>query len=193
MKYIRRLLWFFASKMMLFSLFAALFILAFYLAMNAANVFILLSDGMKERTHVIMTREDPDYLNEFFRKEFLDTDEQLHEALSPEAIYTNYRISGFESHLSLEWVWSWPWEDVAKATVVYQVPEIRGTILSSKSSLAKSGKIPSLPPPWQGGRYEVELYRVNGQWKIAQMEQTQIIRVETDPTPAPTLSPTAAP
>ena len=187
MRYIRRFLWFVASKMLIFSLIAALLILAFYLAMNAANIFVLLSDGMKERTNVILTRENPDYLNEFFRKEFLDNDEKLRVGLSPESDYLNYRITGFESSVTLEWVWSWPWEDEAQATIVHRVTDIRGSVLSSKSSLVRTGKITAQPPGWQGGRYDVELYRVNGQWKIAGMRQTQVI-VESPP-PQPTISP----
>lgn len=193
MKYIRRFLWFIASKMLIFSLIAALFILAFYLAMNAANIYVLLSDGMKERAEVILTAatstKNPDYLNEFFRKEFLDNDEALRIGLSPDSPYMNYKITGFESEVSLEWIWSWPWEDVAQATIVYRVTNIKGTVLSGKSALVKSGKLSSTPPAWQGGRYQMELYRVNGQWKIAGMRQTQVI-VDSTPTPKPTLSPT---
>ncbi len=192
MKYIRRFLWFVASKLLIFSLIAALLILAFYLAMNAANIYVLLSDGMKERTNVILTREDPDYLNEFFRKEFLDNDEALRIGLSPESPYMNYKITGFESEVTLEWVWSWPWEDVAQATIVYRANNIKGSVVSGKSALVKSGKLSATPPAWQGGRYNMELYRVNGQWKIAGMRQTQVI-VDTTPAPKPTLSPTAAP
>ena len=191
MKYIRRFLWFIASKLLLFSLIAALFILAFYLAMNAANIFMLLSDGMKQRADVILTREEPDYLNEFFRKEFLDRDEVLRVALSPDSPYIDYRITGFESSVQMEWVWSWPWEDVAQATIIHRVPVIKGSALSSKSALVKSGKISATPPRWEGGRYEVELLRVNGQWKIVSMKQTQII-VDATPAPLPTIVPTPA-
>ncbi len=191
-KYIRRFLWFIASKLLVFSLIAALFILAFYLAMNAANIYVLLSDGMKERTEIILTadREQSGYLNEFFRMEFLDNDEALRIGLSPESPYLNYKITGFESEVTLEWVWSWPWEDVAQATIVYRVNNIKGSVASGKSALVKAGKISSTPPAWQGGRYQMELYRVNGQWKIAGMRQTQVI-VDTTPAPKPTLSPTA--
>ena len=188
MRYIRRFLWFVASKMLMFSMIAALLILAFYLALNAANIFVLLSDGMNERTNVILTREAPDYLNEFFRKEFLDNDEALRYALSPESPYLDYKITSFESSLSLEWIWSWPWEDVAQATIVHRVTDIRGNVLSSSASKVRSGKIKATPPGWEGGRYQMELYRVNGQWKIAGMRQTQVI-METEPTPQPTLTP----
>ena len=40
------------------------------------------------------------------------------------------------------------------------------------------------PPSWYGGRYVVTLSRINGQWKIAGLRQTEII-VETTPTPSP--------
>lgn len=192
MKYVRRFLWFFASKLLLFSLISALLILAFYISMNAANIYILLSDGMKQRTSVILTREDPEYLNNFFRKDFLDNDEALHIGLSNESPYLNYKITGFESQVQLEWIWSWPWEDVAQATIVYRVNNIKGSVVSGKSALVKSGQLSATPPVWQGGRYQMEMYRVNGQWKIAGMRQTQII-VDTTPAPKPTLSPTLAP
>lgn len=160
--------------------------------MNAANIYILLSDGMKQRTSVILTREEPEYLNNFFRKDFLDNDEALRIGLSSDSPYLNYKITGFESEVQLEWIWSWPWEDVAQATIVYRVNNIKGSVVSGKSSLVKSGQLSAAPPVWQGGRYQMEMYRVNGQWKIAGMRQTQII-VDATPAPKPTLSPTLAP
>lgn len=189
MKYVRRFLWFLASKMLIFSLIAALLILAFYLAMNAANIYVLLSDGMRERTSVILTRENSDYLNTFFRKEFLDNDETLRIGFSYDSPYRNYNITGFDSDVTMEWVWSWPWEDVAQATIVYRVTNIKGSVVSSKAALVKSGQLSASPPVWQGGRYQMDLIRSNGQWKIAGMRQTQVI-VDATPTPNPTLSPT---
>mgnify|MGYP000846365544 CR=1 FL=1 len=57
MKYLRRLLSFFASRLIAFTAVVALLILAFYLAMNTANIYVLLGDGMKLRASVILTRE----------------------------------------------------------------------------------------------------------------------------------------
>ena len=89
-------------------------------------------------------------------------------------------------------MWSWPWEDTAQATIVYRVPEIKGTILSSKKSLVESGVLSSSPPAWQGGRYRMTLYREKGQWKIAGMKQ--LIEIdEPTPTPVPTATSTPAP
>ena len=45
MKYLRRLLSFFASRLIAFTAVVALLILAFYLAMNTANIYVLLGDG----------------------------------------------------------------------------------------------------------------------------------------------------
>ncbi len=189
MKYVRRFLWFFASKLVIFSLIVSVLVLAFYMAMNASNIYILLSDGMKARTNVILTRENPEYLNNFFRADFLESDEALLIGLSAQSPYINYNITDFEDSMTMEWIWSWPWEDTAQATIVYRVPVIRGSVVSGKSALVSNGTLSSSPPAWQGGRYQMTLYRVNGQWKIAGMRQTQII-LDPTPTPAPTLTPT---
>ena len=190
MKYVRRFLWFIASRLLVFTVVVAVLILAFYLSMNAANIYILLSDGMELRTQVILTREGGEDLHNFFRDDFLYADEALNVGYSDESPYANYDITSFESDGTLEWVWSWPWEDTAQATIVYRVPEIKGTILSSKKSLVESGVLSSSPPAWQGGRYRMTLYREKGQWKIAGMTQTQVI---LEPTPAPTATPAPTP
>ena len=183
-------MWFIASRLLIFTVVVAVLILAFYLSMNAANIYILLSDGMELRTQVILTREGGEDLHNFFRDDFLYADEALNVGYSEESPYVNYDISSFESDVTLEWVWSWPWEDTAQATIVYRVPEIHGSILSSKKSLVESGVLPASPPSWQGGRYRMTLYRENGQWKIAGMTQTQVI---LEPTPAPTATPAPTP
>ena len=190
MKYVRRFMWFIASRLLVFTVVVAVLILAFYLSMNAANIYILLSDGMELRTQVILTREGGEDLHNFFRDDFLYADEALNVGYSDESPYANYDITSFESDVTLEWVWSWPWEDTAQATIVYRVPEIKGTILSSKKSLVESGVLSSSPPSWQGGRYRMTLYREKGQWKIAGMTQTQVI---LEPTPAPTATPAPTP
>ncbi|MEG0146285.1 MAG: hypothetical protein RR739_09510, partial [Clostridia bacterium] len=85
MKYVRRFLWFIASRLLAFSIIVSILILGFYLAMNAANIYILLSDGMELRTQVILMREDTEELNNFFRTDFLSSDEALQIGLSPQS------------------------------------------------------------------------------------------------------------
>lgn len=63
-------MWFIASRLLVFTVVVAVLILAFYLSMNAANIYILLSDGMELRTQVILTREGGEDLHNFFRTIF---------------------------------------------------------------------------------------------------------------------------
>lgn len=190
MKFVRRFLWYLASRLLIFTVIVSVLILAFYLAMNAANIYILLSDGMQLRASVILTREDAEELNNFFYADFLNQDQTLAIGLSAESPYLNYRVTGFESDVTMEWVWSWPWEDTAQATIVHRVQDIKGSVVSGKSELVKSGALSASPPAWQGGRYRVTLARERGRWKIAGMTQTQVILA---PTPAPTAAPTPSP
>ena len=188
MKYIRRFLSFVASRMVLLSIVVALLILAFYLAMNTANIYILLNDGMTARTSVILTRQNADELTNYFTNDFLLSDETLNIGLSDASPYIDYNITDFNYKLSLEWVWVWPWEDSATATIVERVPKITGSAVSEKSSLVKDGTLSATPPSWYGGRYTVKLVRLNGQWKIDSLRQTQLI-IEEEPTATPAPAP----
>ncbi|HIS98741.1 MAG TPA: hypothetical protein IAA59_00765 [Candidatus Faecaligallichristensenella faecipullorum] len=190
MKYIRRFMWFLSSRLVIFTLVVGILVLVFYTCLNISNIYILLSDGMKARAQVMLTREDPEQLNNYFRAEFLTGDEALNLALGPSSPYVDYEITDFEYKLSIESVWCWPWQDTASATIVERIPKITGKVVSSRSEAVEDGSLPSTPPTWQGGRYEITLYRSNGQWKVAGMRQTQII---VEPTPSPTPEPTAAP
>lgn len=153
MKYIRRFLSFVASRMVLLSIVVALLILAFYLAMNTANIYILLNDGMTARTSVILTRQNADELINYFTNDFLLSDETLNIGLSDASPYIDYNITDFNYKLSLEWVWAWPWENSATATIVERVPKISGSVLKEKSDLVKDGTLSATPPAWYGGRY----------------------------------------
>ncbi len=175
MKYIRRFLSFIATRLVIVTLVGALLILVFYLAMNTANIYILLDDGMTMRTSVILTRKDAVELTNYFTDDFLNTDETLNIGLSTASPYIDYNITDFTYQMNLEWVWAWPWEDSATATIVEKVPKITGTVLSDRSSLVKNGTISKDPPAWYGGRYTVKLVRIDGRWKIDALQQTQLI------------------
>ena len=74
MKYIRRLLWFIASRMIILSACVAILICAFYMALNSGNIYILVTDGMAKRVEVALTREDASELNKYFSADFLTND-----------------------------------------------------------------------------------------------------------------------
>ena len=50
------------------------------------------------------------------------------------------------------------------------MPSITGTVIASRRSEA-SETVPS----WQGGRYDITLVKVNGEWKIIGMQQTTVL------------------
>jgi hypothetical protein len=65
------------ARLLIFSVIASVLISAFYLSMNASNIYILHSDGMRQRTPGHPDAEEPESLNSFFRADFLKSDEAL--------------------------------------------------------------------------------------------------------------------
>lgn len=187
MKYIRRLLWFVATRLVMISVIVGLLTLVFYLAMNTANIYLMLSDGMKLRAEVILTRDNAEEMPSFFTDEFLLSDETLAIGLSEQSPYVDYKISSFNYEMSMEWMWAWPWENTATATIVEKVPRIVGSVRSSSRSLVTAGTISATPPSWYGGRYVVTLTRTDGRWKISGLTQTQLI-IEPTAVPAQPLA-----
>jgi fructoselysine-6-P-deglycase FrlB-like protein len=61
-------------------------------------------------------------------------------------------------------------DETATCTVTERVPEIKGSVLSSRK-----GEVDEEIPGWQGGKYTVTLARSNGQWKVTGMKQIGII------------------
>ena len=190
MKYLRRFLWFFATRLMLLTLIAALLIVGFYMAMNTSNIYVLLTDGLSERTSVIIDGSDSAQLGDYFEQSYLQSDQLLCDAQNGLSVYENYKITSYDHNVSLNWMWSWPWSDMAQAEITETVLEIEGKPLASAADRVTSGELTSYPPHWQGGRYRVQLINANGQWRISQIMLLESI-VEPDPTPAPTAEPEA--
>ena len=190
MKYLRRFLWFFATRLMLLTLIAALLIVGFYMAMNTSNIYVLLTDGLSERTSFIIDGSDSAQLGDYFEQSYLQSDQLLCDAQNGLSVYENYKITSYDHNVSLNWMWSWPWSDMAQAEITETVLEIEGKPLASAADRVTSGELTSYPPHWQGGRYRVQLIKANGQWRISQIMLLESI-VEPDPTPAPTAEPEA--
>ena len=108
MKYIRRLLWFIASRMIILSACVAILICAFYMALNSGNIYILVTDGMAKRVEVALTREDASELNKYFSADFLNNDPVMQIAFSANSPYIDYNITDFDHVITLEWLWAWP-------------------------------------------------------------------------------------
>ena len=174
LKYIRRLVWFIASRLLIFTIAVSVLLCAFYMCMNTANVYIVLSDGLEKRVEVILTREDAPELNNYFHGDFLSADPALTAAFDGSSPYVDYNITDFDYELTIEKLWAWPWDTYANCTVVERVPSITGSVISSRRS-----EVDEKVPSWQGGRYDITLVKAGGQWKIIGMQQTTIL-VEAD-------------
>ena len=178
MKYVRRLMWFIASRVLIFTIVASLLVCGFYMCMNSANIYIVLTDGLKERVNVILKAEGAEDLNDYFHADFLNSDSALQGAFGGQSAFGAYSITDFDYVLTIEKLWAWPWDDQASCTVTERVPSITGNVLSSRK-----GEVDSEVPKWQGGKYDITLVRSGGKWKITGMKQTGII-IEPEPAAA---------
>lgn len=71
MKYLRRLIWYICSRLLVLCCILGLIVMAFYFSMNATNCYILLKDGMAKRAQVIMMGSDVE-LSSYFAPAYLD-------------------------------------------------------------------------------------------------------------------------
>ena len=170
MQYIRRLIWFIARYLIVICVLAGMLVCGFFMALNGANIYVVLKDGMQKRVDVILTRQQAEELNKYFHADFLLADEALAGALSGNSAYSDYNITGFDYSLTIEKLWAWPWDNYANCTVVERVPEITGKVISSRKN-----EVSARIPGWQGGRYDITLMKVGGQWKIVGMQQKTIL------------------
>jgi len=172
--YFRRLVWFIASRLIILCVLLGMLVCGFYMAMNIANIYVVLNDGLEKRVDVILTRQQAEELNKYFHADFLLADPALEGALNGSSAYVDYNITGFDYSLTIEKLWAWPWDNFANCTVVERVPSISGSVISSRRS-----EVSSRIPKWQGGRYDITLAKAGGQWKIVGMQQVTIL-VEAD-------------
>jgi len=176
-RYLRRFLWFVTTRLFWIIVISGALIVSFYLAMNTANIYILLQDGLDARAGVVLVQKEATELTKFFGSEFLHNDQLLRVGMSEGSPYANYDIRAYEHTMTLEWVWSWPWDTVARATVVEDVPRIDGKVKAARRDevIAAKGEAWVNPPPWQKARYHVTLARINGQWKISGMQMVEAL------------------
>ena len=95
MKYLRRLIWYVTSRLLIAVSVLGLMTMAFYFSMNATNIYIILKDGMAKRAQVVMMGADEE-LSRYFSSACLDRDALLIEARNGQSAYQNYySITGF--------------------------------------------------------------------------------------------------
>ncbi len=167
MKYLSRLIWYLVTRLAALTCALGLMTVVFYFSMNAANIYIILKEGMAQRAKTVMLGEDPTRLERYFARSYLERDNVLDSIRQGANPYERYQITGIDHRLNLKWVWCWPWEDTARATIEESVPAIDGKIISTLK--ASTPKEQWGVPQWQSGRYDVILTRENGRWHIKNM------------------------
>ena len=174
MKYLRRLLWYLSSRLMVAVAVLGLAIMAFYFSMNATNIYVILKDGMAKRAQVVMMGAEED-LTQYFSPAYLERDPLLAQARGGQSPYQNYyTITGFDHRINLNWVWCWPWEDSARATVTERIPAIDGRMKpSAREAVSALGW--GSTPKWQSVRYSALLSRENGQWHIKNLSLVKTV------------------
>ena len=169
MRYLRRLIWFIASRLFLAVLILGLMVIAFYYAMNLTNVQIVLKDGMARRAQVVMQIEDNvSELNKYFQTTFLERDAALATVTQGTSPYRDYNIRGIDHRVNIDFAWVWPWDTVCRVEIVESIPRIDGRVRADRaeSLIAANGQNAIYPPSWQSAKYRATLTREDGQWKI---------------------------
>ena len=175
MKYLRRLVWYLSSRLLILFCVLGLITMAFYFSMNATNIYIILKDGMAKRAQVVMMGADEN-LSAYFSPAYLERDPLLIEAASGESIYQNYyTVKGFDHRLNLDSFWCWPWDDTARVTVTERIPAIDGKLKGSAREEAAKAGVSLTTPKWQTTQYSALLSRENGQWRIRNLSVEQVL------------------
>lgn len=162
MRYLRRLIWYIASRLFILLLLMGVLSITFYYAMNATNIYVIVKDGMAKRAQVVMMDEPVDSLNAYFTASWIERDELVQSAVNGSGPYQNVKVTGIDHRISLSRVWCWPWEDSATATVTERIPSI-------------DGKAAGGVPAWQDATYTMLLTREGGNWKIRNMTTVELL------------------
>ena len=152
---------------------ASLGVGAFTFCMDYANISILVTDGMKMRTGVVLGYSNPEELPKFFDENYLADD-----ALLLDTTYHDYVIESFDAQVDVEKLSTVPWESVATVRVT-ETADINGYLpiaLQTPEQLADPNKIP--PPPWQGATYDLTLHKQEGQWIIVDVVKDETAEQE---------------
>ncbi len=90
MKYLRRGVWYLASRLLVICLVFGLIITVFYYAMNLTNIQIIVKDGMAGRAKYIMgiTTSKSD-LAKYFQSNYLDSDPEIAAVTQERCPFTN--------------------------------------------------------------------------------------------------------
>jgi hypothetical protein len=166
----RRGIWFFMRTILLAVAIAFLCYGVFVAAMNAANLYILATEGMQLRAECVTNLSDRDELYEYFTDTFIEKDA----ALGGGAPFADYIVTGMDYRLTVDNVSVLPWAQSATLTVTERVTNIRGSIRDDKKPEDAPEDAVYPLPAWVDGQYKVYFSKRSGRWYIFQIVMTNI-------------------
>ncbi|MCL2433036.1 MAG: hypothetical protein FWD16_00750 [Clostridia bacterium] len=185
MKRIIRLLWYWIRLLAAIAAALACIAWAFFGMMDAANIWVLCSEALDLRNHVILQEEAIERMDEVFTDSFISTD-----IILTDNPYRDFVVDNFDARYNVSRVSCWPWRSRATATVTMRIPIISASLRKDAVTDAKT------PPPWPSAKYNVHLLRTESGWKIDRLEALEAVPDRwvppwiTSPPPTPEPTPT---
>jgi len=179
MKYALRMLWYIVKLALVVLLMVGVLVVAFFTAMDSANVYIITSSGLEARAAVQLGIDAADELNSFYSAAFLFDSENY-----TNSAYDGCVIRDYKYDLKITSLWCQPWSGTATVSVVEDVPQIDGDMITDEKD--EDGNTITLDAPqWQRMSYTVKLVKSDSRWVINEITE----QVELEPAPTPTDEP----
>ena len=171
----KRLAWYFKKNAVILVVLLLLLVLAFFVAMNSANVYIVVMEGMEARASVVMNDGDTEELGLYFTDDFIKNDPLLNSGK-----YADYVIGRYTYVSTPAIPICWPWQVYTTVQVSEGVGNIDGEL--SQDKIAEADADTRVPPDWDNGVYNVALVYEDGKWMIAAVQLQMLIKDEPSPT-----------
>jgi hypothetical protein len=186
MKYSLRFVWYVLRIAIVAVSAFAILAAIFFIAMDSANVYVIVSDGMKTKaTSVLMPSGGAD-LAKYFSAGYLSKNPSVDRTQ-----YANFVITDFTYDLSVESLWCNPWGNTATVTVVESIPRIKTA--ATPDLAEEEEKAADKPPQWPRARYKIKCIRENDVWRIDAIELAESLKPEPTASPEPSTYITASP
>lgn len=137
-------------------------------AKQMSAIYIVTSEGMMERSEVILQEGNPEKYDEqpmlaYFYPSFL-----LDDPVIQKGEYQNYIVSTYDYSVKIDGVYVTPWSKQGRVRVSEIVSLIDGKLNDINEELGAA--LIDKPPQWDSRQYDVILEKdSNGRWFIAQL------------------------